>query len=432
MGFDKFESWSGKDLAQFLIWDCIDSMNEMEFYETENILTATFFASFRKFEKHKNIFNFIDNVYNMFIFFIINIIINNKKIKKVLFVTCNKYSSIILTTKKNYNVEMVVEGKKDRLFAIKHFIKYDSYSDLNRLIYNYYIKKDAIYLRELLAKVEERIKETGTDYIVMMTDGSAIERAIVLVSKKLGITTLEIQHGVYQLFSPLGTGKVADYILVWGQYFKDLYVKQNFRKSENVHVLGYPRPVKKEKVIEKKNNPYIVYYLGQDFESYNKKFFNIKIETVKKINEICNRLGIKFVYRPHPGDNIELLKKNLANIQFTDIKEKLEESFKKADIFISFQSTALVEAAMREEISLQLMNYPLKSDNFEKLGVCNKTFKTIDELEDYLTGIISVSNPDKFRINFNNDYIETRYNPGGRFLEIIKEIEVIKKLKPYE
>ena len=82
---------------------------------------------------------------------------------------------------------------------------------------------------------------------------------------------------------------------------------------------------------------------------------------------------------------------------------------------------------MRSKVALQLLNYPIKSDNFEALGVCKKSCITIEELEDYLTKIANSSTPDEFIISFNNNYMETRHNPTERFLEIIKEIE--RKIK---
>ena len=79
------------------------------------------------------------------------------------------------------------------------------------------------------------------------------------------------------------------------------------------------------------------------------------------------------------------------------------------------------------KVALQLLNYPLKSDNLEKLGACSVSIGTIEELDGYLKKIVDANNLDEFRAKFNNDYIETRYNPTERFLEIISEIEEKKE-----
>ena len=74
------------------------------------------------------------------------------------------------------------------------------------------------------------------------------------------------------------------------------------------------------------------------------------------------------------------------------------------------------------------MNYPVESDNFEELGACHKSFKTITELEKYLEKISNSANLEEFKTNFNNNYIETRYNSGERFLEILEAINKKEKI----
>lgn len=419
---NKINELSEKDLARFLIWDYIDDMNDQEYRGAGKLLSANFKKLSQRYENYRIILNFIDKTYNSIIFSIKSIF-KNKKREKVLFIVSNRYGSIILATKKSYDVEMIVGGEKDRLFAIKHFIRYDSYSDLNQLVYDYLTEKDELYLLAFTNNIKERIKKTRPDYVVLGNDCLPAERAVIMACRSLGIATLEIQHGIYNSSSPISTGKFADYILVWGKYFKDLYVKQNIRKPDDIYILGYPYLIKSEKIVERQNNDYIVYYFGQNLEVYNKKFLNIKIESVRGINKICNRLGMKFVYRSHPGDDRLLLKEKLPEIFFSSRKEKIEDSIAKGDIFISFNSTSLIQAAMRSKISLQLLNYPINADNFEKIGICNKTLKTLDELEKYLKEIVNISDLDKFKLNFNTDYIETRNNPDQRFLEVLDNLK---------
>ena len=69
----------------------------------------------------------------------------------------------------------------------------------------------------------------------------------------------------------------------------------------------------------------------------------------------------------------------------------------------------------------------MKTDDFEELGVCSKAFKTIEEIENYLTKIANSPNLDDFKPRFNNHYVDLSYNPGKRFLEILDDIEKNKK-----
>jgi hypothetical protein len=293
------------------------------------------------------------------------------------------------------------------------------------LVYNYINEKNVKHLNKLIDSIEIDLVNMKPNFIILGNDSLPIERALILVSKKLKIPTIVIQHGHYTSNLPLGDGKVADYILVWGKYFKDLYIKNGLRKPDDLYILGYPLQIDKNNAFSKENNNYTVCYLGQKWEKYSNALFEAKIDTIKKLNDVCSKLGIDFIYRPHPGEDIQLINNKISHIKFTQKGEKLIDTIKKNDIFISFNSTALVEAFMHSKISIQLLSLSLSVANFEKLGICNKTFKNIKELENYLK-LLANSNSeelDKFRKKFNNDYIDITHEPSDRFLEILEDIK---------
>jgi hypothetical protein len=319
----------------------------------------------------------------------------------------------------------VVQGKPDRLFALKHFIGCISMNDLDLLILNYLKERNIKYLWEFVEKMEEKLKVVKPDYIVLCMDMMPFERAIVLAAKNLGIPTLVIQHGIFSSSSILLDFKVADYILVWGKHFKDMCVKYCRRMAEDFFVLGYLfdlGQIKNNTIIKSKRLK--VYYLGQDIERHNKDLLPIKMETIRELSRMCSDLGFDFVYRPHPRREPEnMITNELAGVKVSSKKESLKTTFSKADILISFSSTALVEGAMRSKISLQLINIPLEEDNLEQLGACSKTFKTIEELRSYLVKISKAEKLEEFIPRFNEDYAKIRHNFGQRFLEIIETIE---------
>lgn len=372
--------------------------------------------SVQKYNKYKPLLGFFDKV-------LLSLYIKGTgKSKKNILFHGAKYLDIILETKKHQHVGLLAHGKKERLLAAKNFMGYVDVNDLDQYVLAYLKEKNIKYLYRLVSEVEKKLTALKPDYIVLWNDALPIESAIVLASRKLGITTIEIQHGVYFDSSlPAGTRSIVDHLLVWGKHFKNLYVRSRVRDPEGIHILGYPYSIGKRD-IPRKREKYTVCWLGENFETFNENLLPVKIEIVNTVSKICGKKGLNFVYRPHPGDDRELLAKEMPDIRFTPRGEKLDESFKNADIFISFVSTSLAEAAMRSRISLQLLKYPIIAPNYEKLGVCNKTFQTYNELEDCLARIASSPDLNKFKLNFNNDYVETRYNPGRRFLEIVEEI----------
>jgi hypothetical protein len=420
------KSLSEQDIAQFLVLDCFDAFpsKTLKPEDVKEEYTLSLDLLLKKYNKYKIFTKFFD----MFLskpFFL------KKKRKKFLFQNSN-FSNLILETKNIYDVSIITQGLKDRFFAIKNLLGYVQVDDLDQLVYDYLVKNDIRYLYKLLDRIEEKLKKVSPDYIVLRDDGSAIGRAITLVARKLGIITLSIQRGIYDQYLPLFNDLAVDYVLVLGDYFKDLFLQQDARKIEDIYILGYPLDKVQKDKVKNNLNKYALCYLAQDWERYNKNLLSNKSESVDGILKICNKLGIEFIYRPHPWEDRKLMLERLSDIYITPPKEKLLETFEKYDIFVSFSSTALIEAFLNSKVSLQLTNYPINADNFEELGVCNKTFKTINELEVYLEKISKSSNLEQFKTNFNNNYIETRYNPGERFLDIIKEIDIIEKNKNNE
>jgi len=46
----------------------------------------------------------------------------------------------------------------------------------------------------------------------------------------------------------------------------DFYIKNSFRKPDDVYILGYPYQFDKDNTFSKENNNYTVCYLGQRWE----------------------------------------------------------------------------------------------------------------------------------------------------------------------
>ena len=415
-----WNNWSGKKISQFLVEEYLEHRERYDIKNTREVIIDNVSKKNQKYKKYDIFLGFLDKIF-------LRLLLNNfnKKQKFFLFQSI-KYPSIILATKKYCASGLIAVGKKDRVFSFKNFIGYLSVTDLNKHIYAYLTCKNVDFLFELLKEIEQRLKNINPDFIVLWNDSLPIERAIVLVSKKLGIATIIIQHGICRSDISIFDGRVADYVLLWGEYFKDLYIKKGVKKAEEIYILGYPYSIKKDDLIHKTKRTkrrYVVCYLGGGFSKRNESLLNIELVAIINLYVICNRLNLKFIYRPHPSDDRELLKNKLHNIHFVSKREKISKTIKKGDIFISLNSTSLVEAAMRSKVCLQLMDRSFKTDEFEKLGVCTKSFKSTEEIENYLRKIKDSSNLDNFKVKFNNNYVNLSYNPGQRFLEIIKDIE---------
>jgi len=420
LGFENVFSWEEEDIANFLVWDHVEDCKHIDYLEDfiSGMLERTK-TLMKEYNKRRFYLNLFDKVFKKSYFK------GNKK-KKILF-NSMKYQELILQSKKKYCSGLIVMGKRDRLFSVNNFMDYISLTDLNQYVHLYFKERKISYFHDLIRAIEKKLRDSNPDYVILWHDTFPIERAIVLACKRLGILVLEVQHGLYQSQSFLTSGKMVDYLLVWGEYFKDLCIKQNIKESDNIYILGYPhKRINLRNRIKKKH---LVCYLGQDYESFGDSFLlDIKVKTLTDLNNICRKLDLDFIYRPHPRDKIDPIKRELkTEIKFVSPKESLLKTIAKGDIFISFNSTSLVEAAINSKIALQLINYPFVTDNYGKLGICQGSFKNTEELSEYLQEIIENSKIKKSYLEnnnfkFSNYYTETRYNLGESFKKILTDI----------
>jgi len=360
--------------------------------------------------------------------------------KTLLFQDTHLFKDIIkfIGTYRNKRFQILLwTNIKDFLFSMNHShkkfkirkiwippisLKYNGILYFKKNFKKYYNISFIEKIKRKINKLEQIISRYSPNAIILRTDSFPIDRAIILIARELNIPTINVQDGIYQSMYPLVHGRAADYVFVLGEYFKHLYLKQKIRSSKTIKILGYPYELQPLPQNTKKQK-LTVYYLGQNFEAYNKELLKTKIKTVNTLNKICKKYGFEFIYRPHPGDSRKFLQKKLPNVNFAPKNETLWGSFKRGDIFISFNSTALIEAALHGKLCIQLKSYPLPTDDFEKLGICPKSFDTLEDLEEYLKEIAKAEDLKQFYKPVNPKYIEIpKPDPGEKFLELVQDI----------
>ena len=89
---------------------------------------------------------------------------------------------------------------------------------------------------------------------------------------------------------------------------------------------------------------------------------------------------------------------------------------------MSFNSTALIEAALKSKICVQLKVFNIPTDDFEKLDIC-RSFTSLSEFDQFLKDLDSADDLERFYSQVSSDYIEIpSINPGNKFIELIKDI----------
>ncbi len=381
----------------------------------EDTLRAWFAVATRRQWAHRRLAP-IDGLYNL-----VQTKMDRGGERRVLFQS-PRFHPILLEARREYQTGLIASGFKDRLYAARRGMGYVPIDDLPPFVFHYFEDGNEDHLHDFHERMVAKLSRARPDYIVLWNDSLPVERGIILASRDLGITTINVQDGIYQE-GQFTHGQAADHVFVWGRYFRRMYLKNGKRKGSQVHVLGYPFLLEREEDRERGRQKPTVAYLGQNLEAYLRDLLPIKVETIQAMHHISRALGFRFFYRPHPGDNREMLRKRLPDVLMTSPRESLAESIQRGTIFVSFNSTALIEAAMHGKMAIQLRNFPLQTDNFQDLGIVHRSLRTLEQLESYLVQLSRQEGALDLGFAFNQDYIEITGSPGARFIELLATLE---------
>lgn len=205
---------------------------------------------------------------------------------------------------------------------------------------------------------------TGRQYLILNNDSLPVERIFCLLAKQLEIITVCIQHGVFTSNSPSRVidGGVADLTLTYDKH--QLKLMQSAGVPENkLSILGFPANITRIERLRFKQDR-TVCILGQPWGAYYPDIEKTYHRLLSELVALLNSIGTRFVFKPHPN---ELGQQYIA--QFGGVERgSLSECFKKYDVFISFTSTALLEASLAGRVAIQIFDPAFFADNFSDLG----------------------------------------------------------------
>lgn len=254
-----------------------------------------------------------------------------------------------------------------------------------------------------------KVLEYEKPNIVIATSAPRLEKAALIIAKKLAIISISIED----LF---GIEMKEDYELA--NYFNDT----NYKYQYGTYMCVLSEEIKK--FLTKKTNSKIIVTGNPNFDSLiriknqiskiniDKKYYVItflsqpnldQIKYIKKMLDILRKYKNYFViFKFHPTEDIETYKSIFNENQelksrYILLKDKLYESIKTADLVITRTSTAGLEASIlgKKIIGEKNIYIPFKE---LKIGL---EFSDLDELEKLIKSIDR--NKSKEKIFYNNE-----------------------------
>ena len=224
---------------------------------------------------------------------------------------------------------------------IKDFVLNKNFSDI---ISPNFLKTLQVYQKEMA----DFYNKQNAMALFVPNDISFMENFTIKIFKEIKRPSFIFLHGLPGRFNHIDENR-SDYLIVWGEEIKNLYVKAGFTKDK-ILVSGHP------------------YYKQFDVKSLRFSFDNILIITkslpgsqtsdkvrlydrgnlivyLLQIQKVLKALGIKSVrLRPHPSENISWYYKFIDKEFFRADTDLLSDSLTKATLVIGPSSTVFLES----------------------------------------------------------------------------------------
>lgn len=294
---------------------------------------------------------------------------SKSKNKKYLFYSL-KYQELIKTLPKD-DVLLLGGGKSAWLFSIRTKIPilfiYPFFKILLPLFKS--DKYSEIELEKSVNTLSQLLKSTSAEYLIVETDSLPHHRLLIMAARKASIQSICILHGVssYACVGSLSDGQFADYMLVYDDYQKNV-LKHAGINPDKLFILGYYASlsfIKPKTYYDRKT----ICILGQPWIHYDNAIFRRYEKIIEWLIETLSATGLNIVYKPHPGENDYAFIHKLSE-EIEIFSNDLTSCFQHYDVFISFASTAILEATLHTKIAIQIYDGQLYDDRLEDAGYC--------------------------------------------------------------
>lgn len=249
---------------------------------------------------------------------------------------------------------------------------------------------DYVVAYKTLVKEFNTNRISGKHKYVPFNSSFGLENVITQYLNTLGYETYHLCHGLhfspnYSFFSVDAFNKeliTAKTVLSWGQGFVD-NDKRLYNHNYTHEIVGNPKyPAKKISVSFDKTNCLVFLARGQ-YDDNN--LFLLQV-----LNEYSKRFPLSITVKPHPTDNLKLLKEKCDKYGFhfisdnRTIKEILNDQ--KFGFAISYETTAYFEAMY---YNLVCLRYSYKEN--ECYGDLDNRFISVNELYNQINKYSSLS-----------------------------------------
>jgi hypothetical protein len=227
-----------------------------------------------------------------------------------------------------------------------------------------------------------------------------------------------MQHGIYQLssYKVLWFEKtLATKIIVWGEAFKDLYIRQGVGAA--ALVIGAPNlsfvaDRNPEVNALEEIRPVVI---GQPFYKYHARGKSMYNDWIAQLIDFFAARNITLTYRPHPRERVKhsLEERNLKRVKLDyNNRPAFMEAY---TVFYSITSTLLVEVFLNRKRAVQF-DVDIDGKVYDRYAnYLNMPTVTLDQLDTHL----SLLSP--YNFSFENGYLNLVKDSKGYNAQVLAE-----------
>jgi hypothetical protein len=200
-----------------------------------------------------------------------------------------------------------------------------------------------------------------TRHVILFNDSLPLERTYCLLAREKGLHTVCVQHGVCTSASPsrIYDGGVADVMLVFDDHQRRLLV-QGGVPADKVRIIGFHSDtVRREGLAVSTKRRVCI--LGQPWGAYYPEIEIRYHALLERLIPALQQAGLTLAFKPHPSERAARYLSRYRPIE----RASLERCLDKYDVFISFTSTALIEATLAGRVAIQIFDPAFMADWFE-------------------------------------------------------------------
>lgn len=261
---------------------------------------------------------------------------------------------------------LIIGGPKQAIFCYKNGYSFTSNCHLwSLLVKGFQGKEKTIQIEKASSDLTKLYSKYKNAVVIVENDSLPLQRLHIVAARNAGLYSVCIQHGIFQSTSPayVVDGWFSDKMYVFDKHHRNFLIEKGI-SAEKLFVMGYHSNPYSTKLSLKEKGRRRVCILGQPYVRYDKNLIKFYLKVINDLAFKLDGKGIEFIFKPHPWERGEAYLGSLPNVLDISILTALDEF----DVFISFTSTALLEATIAGRMAIQLIDVNFKGDIFEEFG----------------------------------------------------------------